>query len=115
MATQAATPESEAAAPPAVSPIFAAAYAGAVDEVKAALASDQSSQSALNEAGRSALSIAAQRGHLKVVQALLDAGATDTAVAGWTAAHHAAFGGHAEVRHLTGLIRSITVHLSASN
>ena len=98
MATQA-TPESDA--PPAVNPIFAAAHAGAVDEVEAALASDKSSRSALNDAGRSALSIAAQRGHLKVVQRLLDAGATDTTVAGWTAAHHAAFGGHAEVRHLT--------------
>ena len=53
---------------------------------------------ALNDNGRSALSLAAQKGHTKVVKVLLDAGAADSAVAGWTAVHHAAFGGHAEVR-----------------
>lgn len=80
-----------------VLPIFAAAAGGDVDAVVAALKENAASATALNGSGRSALSLSAARGHLKCVQTLLDAGATDAPVVGWTAVHHAAFGGHAEV------------------
>jgi len=77
--------------------LFAASQRGDVTEVESALAEHAACASELNNAGRSALSLAAARGHLKVVKTLLDAGATDAACAGWTAVHHAAFGGHSEV------------------
>ena len=81
-----------------VSPIFEAAARGDVETVESTLAADASCATQLNDAGRTALSLAAARGHAKVVKMLLDAGATDSTVVGWTAVHHAAFGGHAEVR-----------------
>ena len=74
-ATMAASEEVEKEVVP---PIFAAAAGGDVDEVETAL-KDPSAASVLNAAGRSALSLAAAKGHLKVVKLLLDAGASDSA------------------------------------
>lgn len=82
---------------PEVPKIFEAASKGEIEVIDEQIKSDPSCTTALNAAGRSALSLAAQKGHLKAVKALLTAGATDSAVVGWTAVHHAAFGGHAEV------------------
>ena len=81
-------------------PFFAAASRGDADECESLMAKDGAAKlvAAEDAAGRTALSLAAARGHTKVVKSLLDAGATNDAVcAGWTASHHAAFGGHAEV------------------
>ena len=69
---------------------------GEAAEVKAALKSDGAA-SAVDGKGRTALSLAAARGNVDAVKLLLDAGAVDSQVSGWSAAHHAAFHGHAEV------------------
>lgn len=93
-AAETATPAEEK---PTISPIFDAASKGELDAVDSALATDATCISAVNLAGRSALSLAAAHGHLKCVRRLLDVDAIDSSVADWTAAHHAAFGGHSEV------------------
>ena len=78
-------------------PLISAAARGDYDAFSAALTESPDAISAVDANGRTALSLAAQAGHAKIVSALLDAGAHDSAAIGWTAAHHAAFGGHAEV------------------
>ena len=85
------------AAPTPPPPIFAASTTGDYDLVQAELAKDASVATLLTDGGRSALSLAAAKGHTKIVKTLLEANAVDSSVAGWTAAHHAAFGGHADV------------------
>lgn len=77
--------------------IFDAAARGSLEEIESMIAADKGSVTTENVNGRSALSLAVQKGHLKVVNALLNAGAVDSTVADWTAVHHAAFGGHSEV------------------
>ena len=91
------TSEETAAEEKKAHPIFAAAKGGDLAAITAALAEDPKSATALTEAHRSALSLAAAKGHVEVVKTLLEAGAVDSAVAGWTSVHHAAFGGHSEV------------------
>lgn len=86
------TTEGEAPTPS----IYAAAKRGELSTVEALLAEDPSAWSSLAD-GKSALGAAAAGGHTKVLKALLEAGATDDCVRGWTAACHAAFYGHAEV------------------
>ena len=83
-----------------VASIFDAATRGSLEEVEAAIAASKEDATALNASGRTALSLAAAKGHTKVVNALLAAGAVDSTAAGWTAVHHAAFGGHSEVRRV---------------
>ena len=74
-------------------PLISAAARGDYDAFSAALTESPDAISAVDANGRTALSLAAQAGHAKIVSALLDAGAHDSAAIGWTAAHHAAFGG----------------------
>ena len=76
---------------PIATALLAAVKAGDVAALRAA---DKGALTKLcDEDGRTALSVAAAKGSKEVVQALLDAGAAESAVA---AAGHAAFSGHAE-------------------
>ena len=79
-------------------PLLVAIRENNLVDVEAALAADPSAaSSAVNEKGRTALSLAAGAGHAKIVKTL-DADAKDAAPGcGWSVAQYAAFGGHEEV------------------
>ena len=88
------------AAIPETPAICVAAKRGEEAEVEALIAADPSVAYASDpcSGGKTALASAAGGGHVKVVKALLAAGAKDDVVVkGWNAACHAAFRGHAEV------------------
>ena len=78
----------ESKAPPT---LYEAAKRGALEEVESLLATKPPAESFVDEDGRPALSVAAAGGHVKVVKSLLDGGAEDKCVNGWTAACHAAY------------------------
>jgi ankyrin repeat protein len=82
------------------SDILVASFAGRVDVVEGSLAKDKTSVTATTRDGNTPLHLAAEHGHVKVVEILLAHGADLNAIAGtskFTALHYAALYGRADV------------------
>jgi ankyrin repeat protein len=94
--------------------IYTAAKRGDAEAVASCLAADKAAACAVDPSagGKTALAAAAGAGHVDVVKALLEAGAVDAPVKGWSAASHASFYGREEV--LSALISAFGAAAVAS-
>lgn len=79
-------------------PIVLAAKAGDNAKISEILSTDPKAACAIDAkyGDRTVLATASAAGHTEIVKALLDGGAVDTVVRGWSAACHAAYRGHVE-------------------
>ena len=89
---------------------------GDIEEVRSALERGEDANKKLSAKGRTALHVAAVKGHREIVALLLEQPRTDFSVtddAGWTALHLAAYTGHKEV--LISLLSQPGVDVNVAN